>query len=357
MVAGQHGFAAVLVGFIVAAALTPAIRDLALRWNQVDEPNHRSTHTAPIPRLGGIAFIVATVMGVAVGTLGFEWWMLGIGLGAVLVAVTGTLDDLMSLGPARKFLPQVAAAGVAVILLEPRILVDLPIGSVTLSPVASAALALLWIVSVINAFNFLDGLDGLAAGVALVAAVVLAGMLPGSAPLLIPFAAALAGFLLWNAAPASIFMGDGGSQFVGYLLATAVLMPGPSDTGAVPVLFAFVPVLGDAAVTIGRRLIGGMSPFAADRNHVFHGFADSGIGHRAIAIGYAVLTALSGLAGLAYLYAGSGARFWLLAGVALVGTAAVVTVIRIPRPTWRPRVVDQAAVDSVPTARTRTSSG
>ncbi len=337
MVIGERELAAVLVAFIVAAALTPAIRNLALSWDRVDEPNHRSTHSAPVPRLGGSAIVFATVIGVGVGMGHFEGWMLGIGIGAILVAVTGTLDDLKHLGPFQKFLPQVGAALLAVILLEPRILVDLPFGSITLSTQLSAAVAVLWIVSVINAFNFIDGLDGLAAGVGLVVALVLASLLSGSVPLLLPFAAALGGFLMWNTAPASIFMGDGGSQFIGYLLASAVLMPSPDDTGAVPVLFAFVPVLCDAIVTIGRRLLAGSSPFSADRNHVFHGFVDTGVSHRAVAIAYTGLTAFSGLAGLAYFHANSLGKLGLLLIMVIVCGSAVIKFSRHARPLWRPR--------------------
>jgi UDP-GlcNAc:undecaprenyl-phosphate GlcNAc-1-phosphate transferase len=323
MVIAERDFAATLVAFVIAIALTPTIRNLALRWGWFDEPNIRSSHSVPVPRLGGIAFVLATVTGVAVGAERFEWWMTGVGLGAVVVAVTGMLDDITRLNPMQKFLPQLGAAAIAVFLLEPRILVDMPVGVVTLSPALSMGVAMLWIVSVVNAFNFLDGLDGLAAGVALVVAVVLASFLPGSAPLLLPFAAALGGFLWWNTAPASIFMGDGGSQFIGYLLATAVLMPGPTDTGAVPVLFVFVPVLGDAAVTIGRRLLRGTSPFSADRTHLFHGFVRALDSHRAVAALYAAVTGLCGLAGLAYMHADATVKTILLALAALAMLASM----------------------------------
>jgi UDP-GlcNAc:undecaprenyl-phosphate GlcNAc-1-phosphate transferase len=332
MVIPEQTLIAVLVAFAASAALTPMMRKLAERRSWIDEPNHRSSHTNPIPRVGGVAFIVATLIGVGIGTAQLEWWMLGIGLGAVLVAVAGWRDDIQPLGVVAKFASQGAAAVLAVLLLEPRILIELPFRSATLSPLASGVLAVIWIIAVVNAFNFLDGLDGLAAGVALVTAAALAGMVPGSAPLLMPFAAAIGGFLLWNTDPASIFMGDVGSQFVGYLLATAVLMPGPTDTGAVPVLFVFAPVLGDAAVTIARRLVRGSSPFAADRNHVFHGLAAMGITHRAVAIRYMLLTALGGVAGLAYL---DSAPVWqtvlLLAAVASMGLLGVRLVLFPPQ--------------------------
>ena len=337
MVIDERDFAAALVAFIIAVTLTPAIRSLALHWNWFDEPNIRSSHTVPVPRLGGIAFVLATVTGVVVGAERFEWWMTGVGIGAVVVAVTGTLDDITRLNPMQKFLPQIGAAAIAVLLLEPRILVDLPIGVVTLSPALSAGIATLWIVSVVNAFNFLDGLDGLAGGVALVVAAVLASLLPGSAPLLVPFAAAVGGFLLWNTAPASIFMGDGGSQFIGYLLATAVLMPGPTDTGAVPVLFVFVPVLGDAAVTIARRLLRGTSPFSGDRSHLFHGFMRALDSHRAVAGLYVAVTALFGLAGLAYIHADAFVKTILLAIAGLVMLASLTMLGNIGM-TVRPRV-------------------
>lgn len=357
MVIEERDFAATLVAFVIAVALIPVIRHFALRRGWFDEPNPRSSHTVPVPRLGGVGLVLATVIGVAVGAERFEWWMTGVGLGAVVVAVTGMLDDITRLNPIQKFLPQIAAAAIAVFLLEPLILIDLPVGVVTLSPAVSAGLAMLWIVSVINAFNFLDGLDGLAAGVALVVAVVLASLLPGSAPLLLPFAAALGGFLLWNTSPASIFMGDGGSQFIGYLLATAVLMPGPIDTGAVPVLFVFVPVLGDAAVTIARRLLRGTSPFSADRTHLFHGFVRAMGSHRAVAALYAAVTGMFGLAGLAYIHAGATVKTILLAITALVLLASLAMLGSLGT-TVRPRLglqVQRDGPDEAPgrTARTR----
>lgn len=326
MVIGEQSLAAVLAAFVASAALTPFVRDLALRIHWVDEPNHRSSHKQPVPRVGGIAFIIATIIGVAVATTEFEWWMIGIGAGGVIVAVSGLLDDIRPLGPLQKFLPQFGAALIAVVLLDPRILIELPFSSFTLTSGFSAALAVAWIVTVMNAFNFLDGLDGLAAGVALVTAIALAGVLPGSADLLIPFAAALGGFLLWNMAPATIFMGDGGSQFIGYLLATSVLMPWQIDTGAVPVLFMFVLVLGDAAATIVRRVLRGVSPFAGDRSHLFHGVVDAGHTHRSVAILYASLSGLSGLAGLAYYNAESTTKLGLLVSLVVGG---VVTFARL----------------------------
>ncbi len=332
MMTPDHLYISALLAFVVAAVLTPLVRDMALRRSWIDEPNHRSSHSSPVPRIGGLAIIVATLVGVAIGTASFEWWMPGIGLGALIVAASGLLDDLSRLSVAPKLVAQIGAGVIAVALLEPRILVDLPFWTVTFSPAVSTLLALIWIVSVVNAFNFLDGADGLASGVALVAALAIAGMLAGSVPLLVPFAAALAGFLLWNSAPASIFMGDLGSQFIGYVLATSVIVPGPTDTGAVPMLFVFAAVLGDALVTILRRVTRGSSPFAADRNHVFHYLIDAGQSHRAVAVRYMVLTAIGGVAGLAYLHAPSIIRAVLLIFAIAPTCLVIVRLVRLPAP-------------------------
>jgi len=348
---------ALLPAFLGATAGAPLICWLALRYHWLDLPNHRSSHTEPTPRIGGMVIIVATIFGIAASSRSFEWWMLGIGLGAILVAVTGLLDDLSPLSPPLKFLPQVGAAVVAVLLLKPRILVELPFVEATISPLVSAALAVFWIISVINAFNFLDGLDGLATGVALVSAIALAGMLPGSAPMLIPFAGALAGFLVWNFEPASIFMGDVGSQFVGYLLATAVLMPGPTDTGAIPALFVFIPLLADAMVTVLRRLATGTSPFSADRNHVFHRIVENGASHRAVAVLYTGLTALASLGGVVYLHVETFGRGTLIVTAAVAGVVMLARIerVRVParwqKPRPRPAKMPDSAKESPGDAR------
>jgi len=323
---------ALLLAFLIAIAGTPLICWLALRYHWLDLPNHRSSHVQPTPRLGGLVIIAATIVGIAGSSRSFEWWMLGIGLGAIFVAVTGLLDDMWPLSPPLKFMPQIGAAVVAVLLLEPRILVELPFVEAVVPSLVSAALAVVWIVSVINAVNFLDGLDGLATGVALVTAIALAGMLPGSAPMLIPFAGALAGFLLWNFEPASIFMGDVGSQFVGYLLATAVLMPGPSDTGAIPALFVFIPLLADATMTVFRRLATGKSPFSADRNHVFHRIVDNGASHRAVAVLYIGLTALASLGGFAYIHTEAFGRGMLIVTALVAGVVMLARIERVRMP-------------------------
>jgi UDP-N-acetylmuramyl pentapeptide phosphotransferase/UDP-N-acetylglucosamine-1-phosphate transferase len=325
MVISERTLLAVLIAFAVSIALTPAIRELAIRRHWLDRPNHRSSHQEPTPRLGGVAFIVASLAGAAVSTDRFDWWMLGIAFGAVLLAVTGLLDDLRPLPAAWKFAPQILAAGIAVLALGPRIRIDLPFTSWVLPVAVSAALAVFWIVSMVNAFNFLDGLDGLVSQVAIIAALAVAMMVKGdAATFMLPFAAAMAGFLVWNNEPASIFMGDVGSQFVGYLLAISVFLTGTSDSGAVPMLFLFAPVLIDALVTIVRRALQGRSILVADRSHVFHRLVDAGHSHRSVANLYCGLTALSALAGIAYLRGGDIVRAVLLAvAIVVAGTLCV----------------------------------
>jgi UDP-GlcNAc:undecaprenyl-phosphate GlcNAc-1-phosphate transferase len=277
------------VGITATAALTALVKRLALRWNLVDQPNHRSVHSKPIPRIGGIAIVGGFIAGLTYFYLlqtfftTFEWivdfpdkWIL---LGAGMMFILGLADDLLGLKARIKLFVQALAAFVVVsagFRFEIPFLQFQDMG--TLNTIISGGITFLWIIGIINAVNLMDGMDGLAAGMAVIAvssltiALALNGY--GSDIILVTaFIAALIGFLLYNSHPASIFMGDSGSLFLGFILATFALPATGEMVGGlsylVPVLALGLPIL-DTFTAIFRRASEGKGIFTADKDHIHH---------------------------------------------------------------------------------------
>jgi UDP-GlcNAc:undecaprenyl-phosphate GlcNAc-1-phosphate transferase len=237
------------VAFLVAAVLshllTPLLRRAALRLHILDWPDGRlKTHAAPVPYLGGVAIYLAFLLTLLV-TVELCRDVLAILLAGSLVALLGLVDDLVSLPPAAKLAGQVLAVAV---LLRASVAMEAPL----LPAWLSVALSCLWLLGMANAFNLIDVMDGLAAGVALVASLVLAGIALGNgrviaASMLAALAGSLAGFLRYNVEPARIYMGDAGSLFLGLVLGALALNNGYTERNAVaslaPVVILGLPLL------------------------------------------------------------------------------------------------------------------
>lgn len=277
------------VGVASTAALTVLVKHLALRWNLVDQPNHRSVHKTPIPRIGGIAI----VGGFATGLLYFyllrelmpQWhWIIDfpdkwILLGAGIMFLLGLADDIFHIKAKVKLFVQSLAAIIVVMAgfrFELPFLYFQELGM--LNDLISAGITFLWIIGIINAVNLMDGMDGLAAGMGVIAisSLSLALAVNGYGPdivLVTAFIGALVGFLLYNKHPASIFMGDCGSLFLGFILATFSLPATGVAIGGlsylVPILALGLPIL-DTLTAILRRSLQGQGIFTADRDHIHH---------------------------------------------------------------------------------------
>ena len=269
--------------------LTPAVRRLAIAQDWVDRPDFgRKVHQTPTPRVGGLALFGGVVAGFLFLLGGAEFFIGGVpgeviavAIGAVVIALTGLYDDAFDLGFKRKFFVQVV---VAYALLWGGVRIDLG-ALATFSGLTASELALLeipitmlWIVGITNAVNLLDGLDGLAAGVTGIAVLAMSTAFalqgdPVALALTVPLLGAIAAFLVYNAHPASIFMGDVGSLTLGYLLATVSLLgTGHTDPGLaliVPLFAVGLPIL-DTSATFARRVLEGHSPFLPDRDHIHH---------------------------------------------------------------------------------------
>lgn len=278
-----------LVAFASTALIVPLVRSLALNKGWVDIPDgHRKLHKEATPAVGGIAIFIGFILGfscllLAQPLLGIEihFPTAAVWLGAFIIFLSGVYDDTRGLGFKGKFAIQVL---VAYMLLHAGYRIDLsalPFIELDAYDQAlySIPLTVLWIVGVINAVNLLDGVDGLAGGVVLIAFVCLALVfgLQGELSLVVTAVAisgALIGFLLYNFNPASIFMGDSGSLFLGFLLAMYSLEGKVIDTDPwlailVPIVALGLPLI-DTSLSIVRRVLERKPICAPDHDHIHH---------------------------------------------------------------------------------------
>ena len=279
---------AFVVACAVALSLTPVVARLAVRIGAVDQPRDRSLHDTPTPSLGGIA-IFAGVLAAGLAFMPDSTATRGILAGAAAITIVGALDDVFDLPPALKLLGQIGA-GLIVVLSDVKVeSFTLPfVGFVDLGSGLGAALTLVGLVAVMNVVNFTDGVDGLAAGVCTIAAgtfAVIALSLDRDAAgtLAALTAGAALGFLWHNFHPASIFMGDAGSNLLGLLLG-CIAIQGVLKTAAVvalvfPLVILAVPIL-DTGFVVAKRIKYGQPVYQADREHFHHRFDRIGFSQR-----------------------------------------------------------------------------
>lgn len=298
--------------------LTPIVRRIGERYGWLDEPrDERRVHLQAVPRLGGVAIFAAVVIALAalplvdnlvtqsLGTYGSQLFVTL--APAVLVFLFGVYDDLRGADARLKFVVQGLAA-VLFYAIGGRIeALSIPfVGSVELPPVIGFALTVMWIVGVTNAFNLIDGMDGLAAGAALFASlVIMVVSLALGQPLVtvvtVVLCGALVGFLRYNFNPASIFLGDSGSLFIGCTLATLSVQGAQKASTAVAVavpLLAFGLPIADTALAIVRRFISGRPLFIGDREHIHHMLLARGWSQRRVALVLYGVCAVFGLMAL-----------------------------------------------------------
>jgi UDP-GlcNAc:undecaprenyl-phosphate GlcNAc-1-phosphate transferase len=297
---------ALIVGFVVALLLTPVAARVATRLGIVDEPGPLKVHSKTVPYLGGVAVLIALVGPV----LGIRPSLM---VPLALAGALGLVDDAAGLPPSIRIAAEIGIGVSAAIAVGHH-----DAGRIALGVVAVLVL--------VNAVNLLDGLDGLAAGVTIAAATGFFVVLSGAgATLALALAGAVAGFLVWNAPPARVYLGDSGSYLIGTALAMLFLVaaqhPAAKVSGAC--LFLAVPVA-DTTIAIVRRLRAGRPLLTGDRGHVYDQLVDRGwpapIAVVACVSAQAVLTAAGiGITGLA----GSTAVAVTAATVAVVGAPAL----------------------------------
>jgi UDP-GlcNAc:undecaprenyl-phosphate GlcNAc-1-phosphate transferase len=289
-----------IVSAVLALGLTPLVRNLAWRFGIVDQPDHqRKIHSAPIPRLGGVAIFLSVfgAYGLLLAARMTSGTLVWVGLPLVLRLVpaflivfgVGLLDDLVGIRPWIKLSVELVAAGLAWL---GGIHVSGLAGYSFSNEVSSFALTVLWIVACTNAINLIDGVDGLAAGVSLVAAItmLLGALINQHFPMALavaPLVGALLGFLRYNFNPASVFLGDCGSLTLGFLLGCYGAVWSEKSTTLLgmtaPLLVLAVPLF-DVGLAIVRRFLHQEPIFAADRAHIHHKLLSKGLTPRRLVV-------------------------------------------------------------------------
>lgn len=298
---------------VASAALTMRLVGWTTARGAIDIPNERSSHARATPRGGGLAIVAVTLAAAALVCIlhpEAAGRVLGAMLPAAAIAAVSWIDDIRSLPNRIRFAVHLGSAIAATAVLGPVERIDLGghgghgghggLGTFELG-LAAWPLTILWIAGLTNAFNFMDGIDGIAGITAAVAGLVLAAVAascrsPAVGGIAAAFAAAAGGFLVWNWQPARIFMGDVGSAFCGFALATLPLaLPRESIPAALPVAIApLCPFIVDTGLTLVRRLVARENIFQAHRSHLYQRLVIAGWSHRAVAALYGLLAVIIG---------------------------------------------------------------
>jgi UDP-GlcNAc:undecaprenyl-phosphate/decaprenyl-phosphate GlcNAc-1-phosphate transferase len=290
------------VSVLASFVLTREIRNLATARGWVAGPGlERHLHNRPLPRLGGVAIFLAFLLSIGTAAL-LSWWhprlnfglsskaLITILLPGLLIFLLGLYDDLHPVGPYFKFSVQVLAG--AILFAGGLRILDLPLlfSGYRFPWFFGLPLTILWVLGITNAFNLIDGLDGLAAGSALFSTLVVFVVAVFShssfvSVLTLVLAGAILGFLRYNFNPATIFLGDCGSLFVGFMLSALALQgmqKSPTIVAvAIPVVSFGLPIL-ETALSVARRLISGRPVFTGDRDHIHHKLLQRGLSQRQV---------------------------------------------------------------------------
>ena len=322
------------MALIWALLFTPVVRSFARRFGALDLPGGRKVHDKPIPRLGGFSiFVTFNLILIVVSqieffffpsnflvTIKFVWLVIA----SAIILGLGAVDDFRRIPPSVKFFFQIIA-GLIVALAGVKVqVITLPFATIDLG-IWSIPVTMLWVVAITNAINLLDGLDGLAAGTSFIVCLAMFGISLlnqniGIALCSAILAGSILGFLKYNFHPASIFLGDSGAYFLGFMLSVLPLLGGLKGTATfailVPILALGLPII-DTGLSMVRRLLrslhimeideekneikffflDGFSMFRADRNHIHHRLLEMGLTQRkAVILLYAISLILGGLA-------------------------------------------------------------
>ena len=342
-------YLATFVGAIgLSLMLVPAVREYARNREIIDAPGGHKSHRTPVPYLGGVAMVAAFSVAMVIGVVlrrsaQFDDGQISITFGnlftqgdglvrelavvlglALVFAAMGLIDDLRGLSPVFRF---VVGLGLATVLVAYGVVLESP-----LPDWLDMIMSVVWILGMTNAFNLLDNIDGLAAGTAAIASgaffvIAILNDQQYSALLAIGLAGAMLGFLRSNFAPATIYMGDAGSLFIGFMMAYLGLKM-RTNVAEIPQLFAPVLVLGvavlDTTVVVVSRLRRGLSPFTGGQDHLSHRFLRLGLSVRRSVTVLLVATFALGVLAVGLSDAPAGVGYWVLAAAVISGAMATI---------------------------------
>ena len=292
-----------VITYALVGVLTPVMRKIAIANQILDLPtsSHKS-HTKAVPYLGGVAILIGVTLvsylALAFSNFTVSNFLLATSvLGpALAMGLIGLWDDLKNLPPLPRFIGQ----SVAGLVVAAALVLGSNVANPTGSTFADVLITVIWVVGICNSINFFDNLDGGAAGTAAISAIFLTYLAINSgqafvAALSIVVAGATLGFLIWNRAPARIYMGDAGALFLGVLLATLTIRLNPDTqtsigSFATPILLLAIPIL-DTTVAVLSRLRRGVSPFLGGKDHLSHRLMRSGLSKRLAVISLWIMTA------------------------------------------------------------------
>lgn len=332
---------------LVALIVTPLLRQTAIKSNALDYPGELKIHKNALPRLGGIAIAISFFFSVGVGYSFLDLRqisktepLVGLCIGAAIIALVGIWDDIRGLNASKKFIGQIAA--VLATMPFGFIIHDLNIpfaGIVDVGNILGIVLSIFWVTGIINTINLIDGIDGLAGmiTISILAALFIISVFTGQIQMALAcvvLAGAVIGFLRYNFHPATIFMGDCGSMFLGFitaLISIKILFQNPiiEASSTVPVLLFGLPIM-NTAWAILRRIRKGNSPFAPDLGHIHNRLLNLGLSQRLVVLILFSANLLSVFSGLAIVFSGSDSIALILCVTMLViGLATIITIDRI----------------------------
>lgn len=323
-----------VVAGVVSLLLTPVVKTLSFKVGAVDVPKDaRRMHDHPIPRLGGLAIFLGFLVAVLL-FIPLDRAKQGMLLGAVIIVILGIFDDIYALPAKLKFLVQIVAALVAVllgnrieVLSNPNVFSDNPVWELGW---LSIPVTVIWIVAITNAVNLIDGLDGLACGVSTISSLTMLviALLVSELDVALVMAAlagACIGFLPYNFNPAKIFMGDTGATFLGFIMATmsvqGMFKMYNIISFVVPFLILGLPIF-DVCFAVIRRISKGQNPMSPDRSHVHHKLIDMGMSQKQAVGTLYVITAILGLCAVVLTASSALKAILVLIALALVAVIA-----------------------------------
>jgi len=296
------------VSLILGIMLTPLFRFIALKGNILDKPENGKIHKKPVSYLGGLAFYFSFLITVLIFRRSFEftdgqWLQLtGIILGSTFIVILGLEDDVRPLNAYEKLSGQIIASLILCFFGFRIQNLTNPAGGAFSLDIFSIPLTVLWVILIINAVNLVDGLDGLAGGIIILSSLTLLSIASYNKNifivfLLTSFIGGLLGFLRFNFHPASIFMGDTGSMFLGFFIASVTMIGNWKKAAAatllVPIIAIGVPLF-DTLIAFIRRGLKGQHPFKGDTSHIHHRLLKLGLSHKQVVLLLYAITLLFG---------------------------------------------------------------